>query len=160
MPHRTQTEIFPEKGARAQWTETLGQGAWWTVNYKLFLFLMILFIYFLERAWNGGRKKRRETSIACLSYAPTRIAGLQPRHVPWPGIKSATFFGSTGGHSMHWATTARLNFKLFKTTITYYVHMQKDSSNVWRVKSEGHFSFQWESKGTNKSYNVHWSTVP
>ena len=44
-----------------------------------------------------------------LSHAPTWGSGGQPRHVPWLGIKPATFW-FTGRHSIHWATPARAPF--------------------------------------------------
>ena len=54
----------------------------------LLLLLKILFIYFLERGegegkGKGRRKRWRETSMhGCLSHAPYRGPGLQPRLVP------------------------------------------------------------------------------
>ena len=64
----------------------------------VFFFWFLTFIYsLLERG--KGRKKQRERNIdvrgkhrslaSCLQ--PNRGPGLQPRHVPWPGIKLATF---------------------------------------------------------------------
>ena len=58
------------------------------------------FFYFLERGREGERG--RETSIGCLSYAPSWASGLQPRHVPWLGFEPAAF-QFTGRHSIHWA---------------------------------------------------------
>ena len=56
-----------------------------------------------------GRKRGRETScervtlIGCLSPAPSWGPGLQPRHVPWPGIEPVTFWFA-GQHPTYWAT--------------------------------------------------------
>ena len=60
-----------------------------------FFFFKILFI-FRER---GRRKRGRETSVHerysdHLSPAPSWGPGLQPRHVPWLGIKLVGAFGS------------------------------------------------------------------
>ena len=86
-----------------------------SVSTNLCLFSAIFFIgdfvyLFLES--REGRKKKRERNISvqdkligCLSHAPNRGPGLQPRHVPWLGIKLATFW-LAGWHSVHWATPA------------------------------------------------------
>ena len=58
-----------------------------------------LFIYF-QREGKGGRKGGRETSIGYLSHTPNQGPGLQPRHVPWPGIELATFWFA-GHHPTH-----------------------------------------------------------
>ena len=42
----------------------------------------------------------------CLSHTPNQGPVLQPRHVPWLGIKPATLW-FTGWHSVHWATPVR-----------------------------------------------------
>ena len=44
----------------------------------------------------------------CLSHIPYWGPGLQPRHVPWLGVKLATLW-FTGLCSIHWATPARMN---------------------------------------------------
>ena len=58
-----------------------------------FIFYFIIFkdfIYFLTEG-KGGRKRGRETSIyGWLSHSPYWGPGLQPRQVPWLGIKPAT----------------------------------------------------------------------
>ena len=72
-----------------------------TTKVTLSLTFKNLFIYlFLER--REGRKTGRETSmceryidllhLSCLSHIPTWGPGLQPRHVPWLGIKRATLW--------------------------------------------------------------------
>ena len=64
-----------------------------------------LFI-FIERG--EGRENERERNInvwlpvTCPLWGPS----LQPRHVPWLGIKLVTLW-FTGQHSIHWATPAR-----------------------------------------------------
>ena len=71
-----------------------------------FLFFKILFIYF-QREGKGGRKRGRTTSMCgCPPHAPHWGPGLQPRHMPWPGIKPVTLW-FTGQCSIHWATPAR-----------------------------------------------------
>ena len=56
---------------------------------SLFYFFKKYFIYlFLERG--EGKERGRESSIGCLSHAPNWGPGLQPRHVPWPGINPTT----------------------------------------------------------------------
>ena len=53
----------------------------WLIFLKDFIYL------FLDRG------EGRETSMCgCLSCAPHRGPGLQPRHVPWRGIQPATFW--------------------------------------------------------------------
>ena len=42
----------------------------------------------------------------CLLCSPDWGPGLQPRHVPWLGIKLAILWFA-GRHSIHWATPAR-----------------------------------------------------
>ena len=82
--------------------------------FVFFFFFKILFIYPL-REGKGGRKKGRatsygrDTSICCLSHAPTWGPGPQPRNVPWLGIELVTLW-FLGQHSIHWATPARASF--------------------------------------------------
>ena len=45
----------------------------------------------------------------CLLCTPYWGPGPQHRHVPWEGIKPATF-RFTGWRSIHWATPARIHF--------------------------------------------------
>ena len=53
----------------------------------------------------GGRKRGRETSIGCI--CPNWELNLQPRHVPWPGIKPVTICFA-GRCSANWTTPARV----------------------------------------------------
>ena len=91
--------------------------------FKQSFFFKILFIYFLKRG-KGGRKRGRETSICCcLSHGPHWGPGLQPKHVPWLGIKQATLWFA-GLHSIHWTTPAKAKVKflnlLFSTPFCPY----------------------------------------
>ena len=85
-----------------------------------FIFFKDLFIYlFLEG--KGRRKIGRETSMCgCLSCTPCWGPGLQPKQVPWLGIKPETLW-FTGPHSVHWATPARSSsiFKNYETKEKY-----------------------------------------
>ena len=75
------------------------------------------FIYlFLERV--EGREKGRETSMCgCLSCGP----GLQPRHVPWLGIKLVTLWFADQ-HWIYWATPDRsYSFKFYKDIWVCYI---------------------------------------
>ena len=59
-----------------------------------------MFIDLRERNRERERDRcERETSIYCFLYAPTHLdqgVNLQPRHIPWLGIKPATFWCTTG----------------------------------------------------------------
>ena len=59
----------------------------------------------------------RETGIGCLSYT-NQTQNLQPRHVPWPGIKPMWPFGLQKGTPVNWATLAWATKVLFKATKT------------------------------------------
>ena len=71
------------------------------------------FTYLFFREGKGGEKRGRETSTCgCLSRGPHWGPGLQPRHVPWLGIKPMTLWFA-GCHSIHWATPARTRESVF-----------------------------------------------
>ena len=77
---------------------------------SLFFLKDSIHLYFETRE---GREKegekqlhKKETSISCFAHAPNWWFGLQPRHVPWSGIKPATFC-FTGWPSTLWATPVR-----------------------------------------------------
>ena len=76
-----------------------------------FIFIF-LFIYFFEER-RGGREKEWEGEkhrCGVASFTPPVWGpGLQPRQVPWLGIKLVTFHFA-GRHSVHWATPARAIF--------------------------------------------------
>ena len=76
-----------------------------------FLFLQISmnidFIPFFEKEGKRRRKRGRKTSMSCcLLHTPHWGPGLQPRHVPWLGIKLVTLWFA-GWHSIHLATPPR-----------------------------------------------------
>ena len=48
----------------------------------------------------------------CLLCVPYWGSGLQPRHVPWLGIKPETFW-FIGRYSIHWVTPARACFLIY-----------------------------------------------
>ena len=78
-------------------------------HFNLFFLRFYLFIS-RERGWEG------ENHQCCLSCAPHQGPGPQPRHVPWLGIKSVTFW-FTGWHSIHWATPARAQLLLSRWSL-------------------------------------------
>ena len=69
----------------------------------------------------------------CLSYAPNWGLGLQPRLVPWLGIKPATPL-FTGRHSVHWATPARVHLGV-STAGSGILGSGKDSFTGWHTTS-------------------------
>ena len=83
----------------------------------LHYFLKILFIF--REEGKGGRKRGTETSVSCLLNAPNWEPGLQPRHVPWQGIKLANFWFANW-HSLHWATPARASVRIIMTMYAIY----------------------------------------
>ena len=74
--------------------------------------LFVLRFYLFTVREQGGRRRGRETSIRCLSHTPSWGPGLQPKHVPWLGIKPVTF-QFAGQRSIHWTTPARAGGCLF-----------------------------------------------
>ena len=70
-------------------------------------FFICLFVSFLGKG-EGKREREGEKHLCVVaSYTPhTWGPGLQPRHVPWLGIKPMTLW-FTGQHSVHWAIPAR-----------------------------------------------------
>ena len=73
----------------------------------LFLFYKrFIYLFFIEK---GRERERVGEKHQCVvaSHVPLHWGpGLQPRHVPWLGIKPVTLW-FTGRHSIHWATPAR-----------------------------------------------------
>ena len=76
----------------------------WSLHLLVFIHLFIYYFYPHLRACllildrregreKEGKKHRceREIPISCLSYAPWMGPHLKSRHVPWPGVKPATF---------------------------------------------------------------------
>ena len=80
------------------------------VTKVLFIPLKKYFYLFVERGRRREKKRERNINvweiISCLLQAPNWGPGLQPRCVPWLGIKPVTF-QFTGLSSIHWATPAR-----------------------------------------------------
>ena len=98
------------------------------LNFLSFFFFFKDFIYF---QWWRGKEKGKDTlmcernidwlPLACPNWGP----GLQPRHVPWLGIKPATFW-LEGWHSIHWVTSARaLNFLRKEGYLGVYLELFK-----------------------------------
>ena len=63
--------------------------------FQIRFFVLIFYLFtFRARGREGERQGEKQqcvraTSIHCLSHAPYWGPGLQPRHVPWPGINPA-----------------------------------------------------------------------
>ena len=92
-----------------------------TMYSHFFSFLNFIYL-FLEK--EEGREKEREENINVwlpLAHHPALPGpGLQPRHVPWLGIKPRTLW-FTGRRSTHWATPARTLFVLLNP-FTFFPH--------------------------------------
>ena len=99
-------QVYVVKGTDFVSRETSG----WKSRFSIHCNNFYLFI-FRERGREGEREGEkhwcvRDTSIGCLSNAPSWGPGPQPRHVSSLGIKTVPFW-FTGQHSIHWATPAR-----------------------------------------------------
>ena len=99
----------------------------WEVEVKILFFLRFYLFIFRERKREGEREGEkhqcaRETLTGYLSHTPIQGPGLQPRHVPWLGIKLVTFqFAGQG--SIHWATLARM--------VTILKQFKRFNWNLW-----------------------------
>ena len=83
----------------------------WKIFNKFFLGCYL----FIFRGKGGRTREREKTSMCgCLSYTPIWGPGLQPRRVPWLGIKPATRW-FRDWHSVPWATPARVQQVLYMT---------------------------------------------
>ena len=76
----------------------------WVLYLKIYLFI------FRERGREGERERNisvweKHWSVASRT-CPNQGPNLQPRHVPWPGIKLATL-SFAEGRSSNWATAVR-----------------------------------------------------
>ena len=93
---------------------------WYQLGHLLFFLRFYLFI-FRER----GKEGEREISMCgCLSHAPYWGPGLQPRHVPWLGIKPVNLWFA-GWCSIHWATPARAatySWESYRFSFRFLVH--------------------------------------
>ena len=74
-----------------------------------------------------------------LLHTPYWGPDLQPKHVPWLGIKPATF-AFAGWHSIHWATAARANSQLLKRKAILFFQLPSVSSVLTPVPSGRYFS--------------------
>ena len=76
--------------------------------------LDFIYLIFRERGREGEGKQVkhqcvRETSIDCFSHIPNWGPGLQPRQMPWPGIKLVTPWFA--GQQTHWARQPECSLK-------------------------------------------------
>ena len=89
----------------------------WATSARAIIHFFKRFYLFLERG--EGREKGKEGNIFVrgkqISCLFNRRPGPQPGHVPWPGIKPATF-RFAGQCLTHWATSVRA----VHTLITLY----------------------------------------
>ena len=76
------------------------------------IFLKILYLFlFLEKSEGREKERERETSMCgCLSHAPRRGPGLQPRQCALTGNWTATIC-FVDQHSTHWDIPARTIFE-------------------------------------------------
>ena len=90
------------------------------VHISTFIFLSLFKRFYLFTFWEKGREGEREgerhryvreTSVGCLLHTHNWGPGLQLRHVPWQGLKPATF--QFLFELIHWATPARATFLSF-----------------------------------------------
>ena len=115
----------------------------WLKSLNYFLKIFYLFI-FRKRGWEGERE--RETWMyGCVLCAPYWGVGLQPRHVPWLGIKPATPWFA-GRCLIHWATpTSAKMTKLLRHTLV---------QRLWTS------ALLPNSPGLNFHWTVVWSGAP
>ena len=71
----------------------------WQLSLSLFFFSRFYFFILRERGREGEKEGEKHQSVASLTCAP--------RHVPWPGIKPATF-RSAGRCLTNWTTLGRV----------------------------------------------------
>ena len=92
------------------------------------IFLRFYLFIFRKRGREGEKEGEKHwcvrKTVRCLSYAHKRGPGLQPRHVPWPGIEPATF-QLAGWRSVHWATPDRAPLTLTSLITTAHYHNQE-----------------------------------
>ena len=87
-------------------------------TYFLFLFFKDS-IYLFQTEGKGGRKRGRDTSVCgCISKAPYWGPGLQPRHVPRPGIEPATPWFAGGCSTTEPQQSGLLG--IFRLVLPYY----------------------------------------
>ena len=110
-------------------------------NFQLSWFFSVLkmLFNFFYREGKGERKLRRNINQLPLVHAPQEM-NLQPRHVPWLGIKPATFCFA-GQCPTNWATPARaplflephLSLLLKHHTSVFLSHLSVPSLSPWRA---------------------------
>ena len=92
-----------------------------SASMKVFSFIFLkYFIYFIfrQRGKEGERGGETHQCVVASHVPCTGDLALQPRHVPWLGIKLATLW-FPGQRSVHWATLAREVFFLNSFTFFY-----------------------------------------
>ena len=114
---------------------------------------MYLFIYIGRM----GRKREkhhcvRETSISCLLHTPNWGPGLQPRDVPWLGIKLSTF-QFAGQLPAHWVTTVRARIFLITSLPRDFGQGQllssdpnRHSSSYWDGRDWWDYEYPWQTE--------------
>ena len=75
-------------------------------NFQYYYFLLRFYLFIFREVGKGGRKREWNIRVWLPLAHPTLPSGLQPRHVPWLGIKPAMLWFA-GLLSIHWATPAR-----------------------------------------------------
>ena len=88
----------------------------------------------------------------CLSHVPYWGLGQQPKHVPWLGIKLATFCFADGPW-IHLATLARVNYNFF-----IYSTKEYEGSNIqcwWRELESSTFKLIGMSPALKYFWNSH-----
>ena len=94
-----------------------------------------------------------------LSHTPYWGPGPQPRHMPWPGIKPATFWFA-GLHSTHWATPARAHGSFLKKTASPTTSTERKVDkryNHYSLLSTFYFQIPNKVPCINSLYSLHHS---
>ena len=86
-----------------------------TMASTLFSFFRDFIYLFLDRGIGREKERKRNINVWLLVVCPPLGLGLQPRRVPWLGIKPVTLW-FTGWCSIHWATPARAQFYFLSLT--------------------------------------------
>ena len=116
----------------------------WSPITSVSFFFKVLFIYFYregKRVREGVKHERNnQLPLTGSHWGP----GPQPRHVPWLGIKPATF-QFTGWPSIHWATPARANNITFISALKRWTLIKAHSTPTswlwpWSEEWEIHFN--------------------
>ena len=115
--------------------DLISDGSEWWLFYISFIYFFKT--SFLDRGQGREKERKRNRMCGCLSRVPYWEPGLQPRHVPWLGIKLASLWFA-GQCSIHWATPARavLYFRC-----NFDVIVQRGEPGVLTLPSWPAFSF-------------------